>query len=305
MPPLITDACSTVPRSVNAPKTGPQPGSRSGIRRVLALGSIAVLAQSAALLLIAETARRRRRNEETIRRLVQRINRAREEEQLHLARELHDNLGQRLSLVSIRLASLGNRQSSNDPCCEEIEALGRELDDLISDVHDLSHRMHSSRLEHLGLEGALKELCNDISSRRRMEIAFQQNAALGKVSPLVSLCFYRIAQEALNNVVKHSGASQAHVALTLAGQRLAMQIIDDGIGFDTRAASYGLGLTSIRERILSVKGSLSIVSSPDNGTKILIQAPALCLDRQGSNAASEDAAGNERDSWPSHVHSRG
>jgi signal transduction histidine kinase len=148
------------------------------------------------------------------------------------------------------------------------------LDDLISEVHDLSHSMHSSRLEHLGLECALKELCSDISLRRRIKVTFQRDGKWGEVSPPVSLCFYRIAQEALNNVAKHSGASLARVVLTGAGQRLTMRIVDDGIGFNTRAASYGLGLTSIRERILSVSGSLSLVSSPGNGTTILIQAPA-------------------------------
>ena len=286
MPSPNADAArSSGPRLVDAPKKGSQPGARPGLRRVLAIGSIAVLAQSAALLLLAETVRRRRRNEETIRRLVQRINRAREEEQRHLARELHDNLGQRLSLLSIRLASLGHLRSSNDPASEELWAIGRELDDLISEVHDLSHRMHSSRLEHLGLEEALKELCKEISSRGRMEIAFRVKGALGIVSPPASLCFYRIAQEALNNVLRHSGASRAQVVLTGAGQRLAMQVIDDGIGFDTEAASYGLGLTSIRERILSVNGAMSLMSSPGNGTSILIQAPVHCLAHHGAGEA--------------------
>jgi len=273
-PPNADPPHSTNSRSVDPPTESSQSGARLGIRRVLALGSIAVLAQSVALLLLAETARRRRRNAESVRRLVQRINRVREEEQLHLARELHDNLGQKLSLLSIRLATLGNLRSSNDPASGELEAIGRELDDLISEVHDLSHRMHSSRTEHLGLEGALRELCKDISSRGRIEVAFEVKGESGAVSPQVSLCFYRIAQEALNNVLKHSGASRAQVVLTRALQRLAMQVSDEGVGFDTRAESCGLGLTSIRERLLSVHGSFSVLSSPGNGTKVLIQAPA-------------------------------
>jgi len=262
---------------------------RSRIRRVLAFASIALLAQSAALLLLAETVRRRRRNEETIRRLVQRINLVREEEQLHLARELHDNLGQRLSLLSIRLGTLRNLRSSSDPVFGDLEALGRELDDLISEVHKLSHSMHSSRREILGLEGALRELCKDVSLRGRIEAVFQVKEDLGEVSPSVSLCFYRIAQEALNNVLKHSGASRAELVLNRAKEQLAMQVIDDGVGFHPGMVSHGLGLTSIRERILSANGSLSVVSSPGEGTTISIQAPAQdCKDR-GSEEAGVDA----------------
>jgi signal transduction histidine kinase len=249
------------------------PTAWTSIRKYLVIGSIAVLAQSGALLLLAEVVRRRRRNHQVIRRLVQRINQAREEEQRHVARELHDNIGQRLSLLSIRLGSMSELSASDALAAAELRDLIREVDDVISEVHNLSHSMHSSKLEYLGLADALAELCRNIARRHHVAIDFQPNEASGDQSPELALSFYRIAQEALNNVVKHSGADRAQVTLTTVGDRLAMQIRDNGIGFDTSVANSGLGLASIEERILSIGGSLSVRSNLNEGTSITVEAP--------------------------------
>lgn len=257
-----------------------------------------MLVQSGALLLLAEMARRRRRNDQVIRRLVRRINQAREEEQRHIARELHDNIGQRLSLLSIRLGSMSDLRLSESLGIAEIRDLTREVDEVISEVHNLSHSMHSSKLEHLGLADALDELCRIISLRHHIAIDFQPNEASGNESPEVALSFYRIAQEALNNVVRHSRADRAQVTLTRTGDRLTMQIRDGGIGFDTRVTSSGLGLASIEERILSIHGSLSVRSNSNEGTSITVEAPLHQHSGFEFRGPRPMPLGNERDSQP-------
>jgi signal transduction histidine kinase len=270
----------------------------SSLRKYLIIGSIAVLAQSAALLLLAEAARRRRRDQQVIRRLVQRINQAREEDQRHIARELHDNIGQRLSLLSIRLGSIDNLSRSSALGARELEELAREMDELVSEVHNLSHSMHSSKLKHLGLDDALAELCRNISLRHRIDVNFQPSGAADDQSPELSLSFYRIAQEAMNNVLKHSGASRAQVTLTRTQERLTMQIKDNGVGFDTRAARYGLGLASIRERAFSVDGDLSVVSNANDGTMITVEAPLHPNNRYDVDLPHREPSGYEPD-WQS------
>jgi signal transduction histidine kinase len=255
------------------------------LRKYLTIGSIAVLSQSAAILMVAMV-ERRRRNQQVIRHLVQRINNAREQEQRLIARELHDNIGQSLSLLSIRLGSLLNQCSSKTLNPAEISGLIREVDDLISEVHNLSHNMHSSKLEYLGLEDAVAEMCRDISRNQIIHVDFELKGTPGVLGSELSLCFYRIAQEALNNVVKHSHASRAKITLTRTENRLMMQIRDDGIGFDTRKALHGLGLTSMEERINSVHGSISVSSILNEGTSILVET-LLPLSQHDSDKSQE------------------
>jgi signal transduction histidine kinase len=229
---------------------------------------------------------------------MQRINHARDEEQRRIARELHDNIGQRLSLLSIRLGSMSESRLSSTRPAEGLGDLIREVDDLISEIHNLSHGMHSSNLEYLGLEDALAEMCRNISLRHRVDIDFQIDKAPGDQSPELSLAFFRIAQEALNNVVRHSGASRAQVTLTKAGERLMMQIADNGIGFDNRVASSGLGFASMEERILSVQGSLSVRSNVNLGTSITVEAPLHLRNQSDFDKGPEMPAGLQRGSWP-------
>jgi signal transduction histidine kinase len=207
-----------------------------------------------------------------IRRLVQRITQVREEEIQHIARELHDNIGQRLSLLSIRLSTLSDFPDAFS--ASDLRELQQEVDALISEVHGVSHSMHSSKLEHLGLEDALAEICRNISHRHHpLEVEFRREGAPGEQNPELSLCFYRIAQEALSNVVKHSCAGRATVLLAETADRLKMQVKDNGIGFDAKAATSGLGLASIKERILAVQGTLSVVSKIHQGVSIIVEAP--------------------------------
>ena len=267
--------------------------ARASLRKFLIAGSVAVLAQSGALLLLAGVVRRRRRNEQVIRRLMRRITQVREQELQHVARELHDNIGQRLTLLSIRLGSLQSHRLSDTADIAELAELQQEVDALISEIHGLSHGMHSSKLEHLGLQDALAEMCRNISQHHSLSVRLQCNGIPGGESPELSLCFYRIAQEALNNVIKHSGATRGEVLLTRTADRLKMRVKDNGIGFDTKRATTGLGLASIEERILSVQGSVSVISRVHEGTLLVVDAPLRQRDSSIRDSFPDKRSGNE------------
>jgi signal transduction histidine kinase len=145
------------------------------------------------------------------------------------------------------------------------------VDDLTEDIRLLSHSLHSSKLQYLGLKAALKDLCGQIAKGHPMSVEFQ-GYDLGQTVPAeVALCLYRVAQEALNNAVKYSGASRVVVALSNGGSRVGMRITDSGKGFDPSRASGGLGLASMYERLRLVNGELRVSSKPGRGTELIAQ----------------------------------
>jgi signal transduction histidine kinase len=195
-----------------------------------------------------------------------------EEERRHLARELHDDIGQRLSLLTVTLDILKNDLGAEESIREKVEHALRELKDLAQDIHNLSHRLHSSKLQHLGLPAALKEVCRQIGGQHRVAIDLQTSEACPTLSDDVSLCFYRVAQEALNNAVKHSRSDRVEVRLDSAQDRVRLQVKDFGIGFDPTLRSDGLGLATMHERLGMVGGTLSIKSSIGKGTDLRAEA---------------------------------
>jgi signal transduction histidine kinase len=255
-----------------------------------ALTASVLLAQSGILGLFALIIKSRNGRDPTIQRLTRRLIQASEDERRHIARELHDDIGQRLSLISIQLGAL-QRQRGADACsCEEDLADSlRELDLLIEDVHNLSHNLHSAKLEHLGLEAALGGVCTRISQRHSLNVEVRSSGVPSDLNPDTALCFYRVAQEALSNVVKHSESSRALVCLAGDVDCIAMQVIDFGIGFEP-AASAGLGLATMEERVLAISGRFSIASKPGHGTTIAAEAPL----RQRSAAAEKKEVASQR-----------
>jgi signal transduction histidine kinase len=147
-----------------------------------------------------------------------------------------------------------------------------KMDELTTDVHQLSHQLHSSKLQYLGLKAALNELCQQVPEQHETQIV-QQVEDMPRLSSEVQLCLYRIAQEALNNVVRHSRASEASVRLASHHGLARLEIRDTGIGFDPDATREGLGLASMRERVRIVGGNFSVSSSHGKGTKIVAEAP--------------------------------
>lgn len=206
------------------------------------------------------------------RNLTARLINVAEEERRHLARELHDDIGQRLSLLTITLDILKNDLGAEESIREKFEHALRELKDLAQDIHNLSHRLHSSKLQHLGLPAALKEVCRQIGGQHHVEIDLQTTESYTPLSDDVSLCFYRVAQEALNNAVKHSRSDRVEVRLDSSQGRVRLQVRDFGIGFDPALKADGLGLATMHERLGMVGGTLSIESSLGNGTHLRAEA---------------------------------
>jgi signal transduction histidine kinase len=194
---------------------------------------------------------------------------AQEQEKQRIARELHDDVGQRLALLRIGL-DLTDQNIPLERSAEhaEIRSLLTQLDDLAIDVHNMSHHLHSSKLHHLGLRAALKEVCQQLVDQHRVAIHLTADQLPAPLPEQVSLCFYRVAQEALMNAVKHSGTSHVDVSLECKGQLLHMCIRDYGIGFDFPVRGRGLGLVTMHERLRMVGGVLRFHSVAGVGTEV-------------------------------------
>ena len=206
------------------------------------------------------------------RRLIQ----AHEEERTWIARELHDDVNQRMALLAIEL-DRWNQQlpPSAVELHDHIHHASQRLSDIAADIQALSHRLHSSKLEYLGLVAAAKSFCKELSEQQKVEIDFSHtNIPLG-VPKEISLCLFRVLQETLQNAVRHSGVRHFKVELCGTEGEIQLTVSDLGVGFDPQDAMYrrGLGLISMRERIHLVSGEISIQSQPGGGTTIHARVP--------------------------------
>ena len=217
----------------------------------------------------------RRETEDAARSLSGRLIHAQEAERARLARELHDDLSQSLALLSIELDMVGRGQPANGEVSECMRDLSGQVKILSSSVHRISHELHPAKLEQLGLEAAVRGFCREIGEARNLAIDFEAHDVPRDLPNDIALCFYRIVQEGLQNVVKHSGCSAAKVELTPNDKELCLIVSDQGCGFDSIAvANHGsLGLISMRERVRLVRGQISIESRRGNGTQIKVQVP--------------------------------
>lgn len=217
----------------------------------------------------------RLRAEKALRTLSGRLINAQEEERSRIARELHDDLNQRLALLAVQMEQLGqDLPESASGLGERVRRLLAHTAELSSDVHRLSYQLHPSKLDHLGLAAALHTFCDEFGERQEVRIEFT-HSGIPKLLPAdIALCLYRIAQESLRNVVKHSGAKQARVELSSTGDAIHLRVSDSGVGFDPDLVEgSGLGLTSMRERLRLVRGEISIVSKPAHGTRVEARVP--------------------------------
>lgn len=201
---------------------------------------------------------------------------AQEQERRRIARELHDDIGQRLALLAIELVQL-QRSSSNSPeFSGKIEKLQTHTSEIAADVQSLSHELHSSRLQYLGLAAALKGFCQEFSEQQKVEVDFKAWDLPIPLSPDISLCFFRVLQEGLHNAAKHSGERQFEVRLWGTPDEIHLTISDSGVGFerDVAKASQGLGLISMQERLKLLQGTLSIESRLQRGTTVHASVPS-------------------------------
>jgi PAS domain S-box-containing protein len=232
----------------------------------------------------------RKMSEKSLEELSGRLITAQEEERTRIARELHDDFSQRLALQGIGLAQLWKKLPEEE--AEErakIQELLKRNQEISSDMHSLSHQLHSSKLEHVGLAPALMGLCEELSSKFKIHIEFTESGVRSEIPKDVALCLFRVAQEALGNVVKHSRAKQAQVELSHTINGIRLRTVDAGVGFDPelRSTHPGIGLVSMRERLRLVGGGLSIRSAPMHGTEILAILP-LSADAKKATVTSNN-----------------
>jgi PAS domain S-box-containing protein len=202
---------------------------------------------------------------------------AQEKERSHLARELHDDICQRLALLSTRIERVNQDWGSGQaPVGDQLKQIWEQCSTLTTDVQSLSHELHPSILDNLGLVTAAKGFCREISEHNGAVVDFTSTNMPASLPREVSLSLFRVIQEALHNSVKYSGAKRFEVHLQGNPGEVALEVSDAGVGFDAvNIKSKGLGLVSMQERINFVRGRFSVQSRVGEGTKITVSVPLI------------------------------
>lgn len=219
---------------------------------------------------------RRRQAEEATFGLIRRLISAQEDERMRLARELHDDVNQSLALLAIELDIFSQKPpTSSSELRRRMGELSAQVKNLSSSVHELSHALHPAKLEQLGLVAAVGGLCRELGAAHNVAIEFVADEVPREVPDDVALCLYRIAQEGLRNVIRHSGSTTAKVELRWNESELRLVVSDRGCGFESIATrdEVSLGLVSMRERVRLVQGQISVESRKGEGTRIKVQVP--------------------------------
>jgi PAS domain S-box-containing protein len=232
----------------------------------------------------------RRATEEAFLEVSGRLIAAQEEERARIARELHDDLSQRMAMLEIGLDQLKQKLPTSSPLVKkQLEDINHIANEVSSYIHHLSHRLHPSKLQNLGLVATLHGLCKELSEQYNLKVHFTYHNIPRMIPNDVSLCLYRISQEALWNVVKHSSAREGILELSGYEDQITLCVSDAGTGFDPELAKEktGLGLISMRERLRAVGGQLLVESQPSRGTQICARIP---LSRNATKGTNDCAA---------------
>ncbi len=204
--------------------------------------------------------------------LSRRLIEAQEQERLRISRELHDDVGQRLAVLANELQQL---QEGPFEARGRIAELQKQTAEIAADIQSLSHELHSSKLEFLGIAAATKSFCHEFETQQKVKIDFRADDLPTALPPDLSLCFFRVLQEALRNAAKHSGVREFEVRLWGTSSEIQLTVSDSGVGFDIEAAKAGrgLGLISMEERLKMLNGAFSVESQPEHGTTIHARVP--------------------------------
>ncbi|HEY2646576.1 MAG TPA: PAS domain S-box protein [Candidatus Acidoferrales bacterium] len=217
-----------------------------------------------------------KRSEEVVDNMSRRLIEAQEQERLRIARELHDNTNQRLALLAVGIEQIkSDFPFGMSGLHRRLDEIGKNAVEISKEVQCLSHELYSSKLSYLGLVAAMRGFCSEFSEKMNVKITFDARNLPNPVPSDVSLCLFRVLQEALNNAAKHSNSSVFEVKLWGTPDEIHLLITDLGIGFDLDAARKGpgLGLISMQERVRLMKGTLSIETQPGLGTTFQVHAP--------------------------------
>lgn len=210
--------------------------------------------------------------------LSRRMVSAQEEDRRRIARELHDDVSQRLAAASISVELARSR--GREPQSELLSSLKQQLDGLSEDIRKVSHELHPETLQQLGVATALEVLCEDLGAQNKTTIRTSLSESLERIPPEVALCLYRIAQEALGNIAHHARASEAELELKVERQHARLRVADNGVGFDSSSPHKGLGLASMRERARLLGGNVTLRSAHGQGTEVVVEVPM----REGTTA---------------------
>ncbi|HXU13537.1 MAG TPA: PAS domain S-box protein [Terriglobales bacterium] len=223
------------------------------------------------IVIFAEDITRRKQMEEALSGMSRKLIESQEQERARIARELHDDICQRLAMLAVDLERL---QTAYPDARSGVKALQERTGDIASDVQALSHDLHSSKLDYLGVIAGIRSWCREFGDRQNIKIDFRSQVST-ILAMEVGLCLLRVVQESLHNIVKHSGVKRAEVLLTEASGEVRLAVKDSGIGFDAESAkqSTGVGLISMRERVRLVNGTMSVDSKPMRGTIIRVCVP--------------------------------
>ena len=238
---------------------------------------------SGGILIFAEDVTRRKQMEEALRDISRRLIQSQEQERARIGRELHDDINQRLALLTYKLEQLKDDPSAIE---DRVRTLQQQITEIADDVQALSHELHSSKLEYLGVVGGIRSWCKEFSERQGMEIEFKTDVA-SAIPSEIGVTLFRIVQEALHNAIKHSGVKRIEVRLWEESGEIHLEIKDAGRGFEIAAARQGggVGLASMDERVRLARGTIAIDSQPALGTHIHVRIPLK------SDQASRRAAG--------------
>jgi signal transduction histidine kinase len=217
----------------------------------------------------------RKRAEEALASVSCRLIEAQEQERTRIARELHDDIVQRLTLLSLGLEQLQQAPNLTAEVRSRMDEQVKQICEIGKDIQSLSHELHSSKLEYLGIAAAMRSFCQEFGEQQKVEIDFKSENLPDLLPPDFSLCLFRVLQEAIRNAAKHSGARRFEVRLWGAPEEIHLTVRDSGAGFDSEAAkeSRGLGLISMQERLKLLNGTFLIESQPQRGTTIHARLP--------------------------------
>jgi signal transduction histidine kinase len=282
------------------------PGVWDRFKWIIIGGAVVVLAQALLIGALLVSRAKRRRAEESLRQnvieldaarsalshLSRRLMDAQEQERTRVARELHDDVSQRMTILAADLAQLRQTLSSAEAAAQgKAKVLYDAVIELSRDVQGISRRLHSSRIDLLGLAAAAEDLCSEISSHNGPHIEYIQENVPATLPEGVAISVFRVLQEALSNAVKHSGARHCRVTLKGSTDTLNLEVTDDGRGFDVEARhrEHGLGLISMEERLNLVNGTLVIASKAGAGTTVRGSVPITMYPRlDGRDESSSD-----------------
>lgn len=232
----------------------------------------------------------RKRHDRASTALDRRLVRARDEERARLARELHDDLGQSLAAIKLELDLLA-RDAEASAACElapRLRGLSSSVLEVGAAVRGLSHTLHPAMLQQVGLAAAIAALCERTTMLSEVDASFELGSVPAQLDPDVARCLYRVAQEALGNVTRHSRARTATVTLGRVGEHLVLTVRDDGVGMppERPANAPSLGLLGMRERMGLVSGALAVASAPGAGTCVTAEVPLRTRSRAHAEASA-------------------